>query len=360
LYPVDPFSAPRSATCAPQTAATGLAGAFAGVTSLTLAGRIVKTGSSPQDGGYKNNGNDCHALIQLQEGSSYTLEVKVFGTYAEQVRGWIDFNNDGVFDNTSEQVLTYSESSVSPGRNSLTVSSSFVVPAGSVLNTPIRMRIIDDLSTVYGLNGTISSGCTAPTYGQAEDYPLMISPSYLLPAQTTKFTGRYTGSAVLLEWETSSEINSDKFIVQRSKDGSIFYDIASEKARGGANTKAFYSVNDRDVKPGHYIYRLKMVDIDGKANYSQAITVTIRDKRNSLLNILTNPANSYLEFEFGSVSSTSRYRISDLTGKTLQQGTIPGGTSRYRINDISRLASGIYLLELNSGEERQVRKFVKQ
>ena len=360
LYPVAPYSGPKSATCAPQTSAAGLAGAYAGVTSLTLAGRIIKTGSSPQDGGYKNNGHDCHALIELQEGSTYTLEVKVFGTNAEQVRGWIDFNNDGVFDNATEQVLSYSENSVPPGRNTLTVSNSFIVPAGSVVNTPLRMRIIDDLSTVYGLNGTVSSGCTAPAYGQAEDYPLMISSSFLLPAQTTKFTGRYTGAAVLLEWETSSEINSDKFIVQRSKDGSIFSDIASEKARGGANVKTFYSVNDRDVKPGNYIYRLKMVDIDGKENYSKAITVTIRDKRNSPLHILTNPANSYLEFEFGSVSTTSHYRISDLTGKTLHQGAIPAGTSRHRIDDISRLTPGIYLLEFNTGEDRQVRKFVKQ
>jgi len=360
LYPVNPFTSPKAGSCAPQTASGGLSGGYAGVTSMGLAGRIVQTGITPQDGGYKNNGTDCHALVDLQEGSTYTIEVKLLGTNAEQCRGWIDFNNDGVFDNATEQVISYSENSVPPGRNGLTISNSFIVPAGSVLNTPLRMRIIDDFSSVMGYNGPISSGCYAPQYGQAEDYPVIISAAFLLPAQTTKFTGRYTGSAVLLEWETSSEINSEKFIVQRSKDGSIFSDIASEKARGGANVKTLYSVNDRDVKPGNYIYRLKMVDIDSKETYSQAITVTIRDKRSSTLHILTNPANSYLEFEFGSVGAASRYSISDLTGKTLQQGSIPSGISRYRINDISRLSPGMYLLEFNTGEERQVRKFVKQ
>ncbi|HSF46503.1 MAG TPA: T9SS type A sorting domain-containing protein, partial [Chitinophagaceae bacterium] len=156
------------------------------------------------------------------------------------------------------------------------------------------------------------------------------------------------------------EINADRFVVQRSKDGSTFSDIASEKARGGANVRTFYSVNDRDVKPGNYTYRLKMVDMDGSLHYSQAITVTIRDKRNLPLHILTNPANAYLEFEFGSVGNNARYRISDLTGKTLQQGIIPPATSRFRTNEISRLASGIYLLELQQGNDRQIRKFVKQ
>jgi Pregnancy-associated plasma protein-A/GEVED domain len=360
LYPVDPYSAPKGSSCAPQSGAAGLGGAYAGVTSLNLAGRIVQTGSTPQDGGYKNNGTDCHALIPLSQGASYTLEVKLFGTNAEQCKGWIDYNNDGVFDNATEQIISYSENSVPPGRNSLWISNSFIVPVDAVVNTPLRMRIIDDLSTSYGLNGAISSGCSAPVYGQAEDYPVIISASFLLPAQTTKFTGRYNGVSVLLEWETSSEVNSDKFIVQRSSDGINFSDIANEKARGGANVRTMYAVNDRNISAGTYLYRLKMLDLDGQSAYSQAVSVTVTNKRNASLRILNNPASSYLEFEFPATAQTARFRIADMAGKTLLEGAVPKGTQRYRSYEISRLASGVYLLEFNTGDKREVQKFVKQ
>jgi hypothetical protein len=359
IYPLDPYVAPAGASCAPQTASTGMGGSYAGVLNLNLAGRSIQTGTTPQDGGYKNNGTDCHTLIELSQGASYTLDIKLLGTNPEQCKGWIDYNNDGVFDNATEQVISFSENIATPGRNGVWISNSFIVPTTAVINTPLRLRIIDDISTSMGYNGPISTGCTAPAYGQAEDYPVIISPSFLLPAQTTRFTGRYNGSSVLLEWETSSEINSDKFIVQRSVDAMNFTDIATAKARGGANIRTMYSVSDRNISTGTYLYRLKMVDLDGKLNYSQSVSVTITAKRNSAFRIINNPASSYLEFEFPVAANHSRFRISDMAGKTLLTGSVPKGDQRYRINDISRLVPGVYLLEYNTGDSRDVQKFIK-
>jgi hypothetical protein len=52
------------------------------------------------------------------------------------------------FDNATEQVITFSENSV-PGRNELMVSNSFIVPVDAVVNTPLRLRTIDDLSLTW-------------------------------------------------------------------------------------------------------------------------------------------------------------------------------------------------------------------
>lgn len=94
----------------------------------------------------------------------HTITVSVNGMNQHKVFGWIDFNNNGVFE-TNERIIN---SSV-PGD---THTATFNIPAIAVLNTSLRMRITADFVGVPD-----PQPCTNPSYGQIEDFIVIITES---------------------------------------------------------------------------------------------------------------------------------------------------------------------------------------
>lgn len=108
----------------------------------------------------------CLNQTTVTVGSNYLLTVTTNPWYNENVSVWIDFDNNGNF-NSSELIMT--------SINKLTTHTvNFVPTASVVLNTPLRMRVIDDPYT-------ISNACNNIYYGQAEDYAVVIQPNNAPP-----------------------------------------------------------------------------------------------------------------------------------------------------------------------------------
>ena len=102
----------------------------------------------------------------LTKGSSNTITItpRWTGTvYREAYRVWIDYNQDGDFNDSGEQVYSRSRTTAS------SVSGSFTVPT-SALSGATRMRV----SMKYNANPT---SCETFTYGEVEDYTVIISNS---------------------------------------------------------------------------------------------------------------------------------------------------------------------------------------
>ncbi|GEN72922.1 hypothetical protein CLA01_29940 [Chryseobacterium lathyri] len=89
------------------------------------------------------------------------------------IKAYIDYNNDGQFNETTELVLN--QSAISSGS---VATASVIPPAGAVTNTPLRMRVIGEF------NGTAVTACYTPKYGQVEDYSVIITPQNLLAAES--------------------------------------------------------------------------------------------------------------------------------------------------------------------------------
>jgi endonuclease I len=100
----------------------------------------------------------------LSSGTSYTISFSTGfsgSSYTEYWRVWIDYNRDGDFGDSGEQVASTSSSS------SGTLSASFTVPAG-VSDGPTRMRV----SMKYG---SAPTSCETFSYGEVEDYAVVLS-----------------------------------------------------------------------------------------------------------------------------------------------------------------------------------------
>ncbi|OUR98106.1 hypothetical protein A9Q86_13680 [Flavobacteriales bacterium 33_180_T64] len=116
-----------------------------------------------------NNYSDFTNLTTtLTQNQSYTVTISPqwSGTvYAERYKVWIDFNNDGDFTDSGEEVL--SQATTNAVSNGVTVSESFTIPNNVEFGTT-RMRVIMK-------DGNITGPCISYTYGEVEDYSIYLA-----------------------------------------------------------------------------------------------------------------------------------------------------------------------------------------
>jgi hypothetical protein len=97
-----------------------------------------------------------------------------------------------------------------------------------------------------------------------------------IPVELTSFTATANGKELLLSWSTATEINNQGFEVQRKFGSNDFVTIGSVKGHGTTTTPNNYSLVDKLVDGGKYIYRLKQIDFSGTFEYSDAVEVEVR------------------------------------------------------------------------------------
>lgn len=115
----------------------------------------------------------------LTAGNTYNCTVWA-GQYPESYAAWIDYNDDGVFDNPGERI-GYTSSPVA-GSGSVGVlgsSASFPITLScSPSSGPHRLRV----RAMYSIAGSAMTPCGNNTYGETEDYIITIDPALPCPA----------------------------------------------------------------------------------------------------------------------------------------------------------------------------------
>ncbi|NML68450.1 T9SS type A sorting domain-containing protein [Chryseobacterium sp. RP-3-3] len=86
---------------------------------------------------------------------------------------WIDYNNNGIFEESELVVNDLSVSMASGARKVVTVG--ITPPANAVKNTYLRMRVSVDAATFNGVALTDGTACSQVQYGQVEDYAVRVT-----------------------------------------------------------------------------------------------------------------------------------------------------------------------------------------
>lgn len=118
-----------------------------------------------------------------------------------------------------------------------------------------------------------------------------------LPIELSDFTARWlpTQQAVQLDWRTAQEHNNQGFEVQRSTDGVRWDALSFVNGHGTTAQAQAYSLQDPHPAAGLNYYRLRQLDTDGQADFSNVVTVkTNRSGGLSGVQVFPNPADETL------------------------------------------------------------------
>lgn len=194
-------------------------------------------------GGY---GDYTSISTDLTVDTNYTITVTPTWTptpYAEGYSVWIDYNRNGDFTDTGEQVFTQSATTAT------SVSGSFTVPNGTT-SGPTRMRV----SMLYNAQ---PSSCGTLSYGEVEDYTVNILIGTLdvkenTLEQVSVYPNPFNNTLSIKFPIAFQNINIQIFDLS----GRIVY---SEKKNNNSNT--ILSISNLD-KLSNGTYLLKLTDLD--------------------------------------------------------------------------------------------------
>jgi hypothetical protein len=178
-----------------------------------------------------------------------------------------------------------------------------------------------------------------------------------LPVKLTYFNGYKDRNQVALIWESAQEIDVKSYEVeQQNIETGEWVKKATVTATGG-NAARKYRLDDLPTlgRKDYVLYRLKMIDADGKFVYSPIIRINFGLSKAGLT-IMPNPViNNKLRFTITGITSEQKAEISviDLGGRTMLKTSV---SSLLNNNiDISTLSSGVYklIIRMNNGDVLQ-------
>ncbi len=184
----------------------------------------------------------------------------------------------------------------------------------------------------------------------------------VLPIELLSFWGENRGNHNQLNWITSTEINNDYFILEKSVDGIKFEKIEGEIA-GAGNSLLELSYDKTDKNPyDRTYYRLKQVDFDGRSSFSKVIVIENTGSVVVKLEVYPNPVkkNITLRFRPDEIGFTKINLINAL-GQSVYSNILETqeGLNKHAMN-IENLPSGVYFVTVKMNNRILTEKITKQ
>ncbi|MEO6286562.1 MAG: PQQ-dependent sugar dehydrogenase [Dyadobacter sp.] len=180
-----------------------------------------------------------------------------------------------------------------------------------------------ELYTLSFLNGTVSK---------------IANPGDPLPVTLAYFMLNSKDCSQQLDWKTESEINFKAFELQHSTDGKKFERIASIPALGEGH---IYHYNDNLPYAETAYYRLKMIDQDGRYQYSKLIRGASHCLENSIT-IFPNPSSG--SFTINGLKSGYVVNVYHVSGRKIfgRKAISEDGL----VLDLKGYANGVYTMKV--------------
>ena len=267
------------------------------------------------------------------------------------------FNNHFTFDGMELVVKKHDNAAYSPqaiipihqNNNSLYIS------AGGTLNNNTYKwfmagqpdsTVIEGDSVFFPLqNGKYYATVTNSICTKLTLYTDTIEYGTVLPVTIANLKAKQNGSIIKVDWSSLTEINVSYYEIQHSINAHNFFTIGTVTANKNVAEQQNYSFIDLKPIQGNNYYRLKVIDKDGKINYSSIVSVNITNDKTVTL-IYPNPAKDLLHLQTNGVTSFS---LINQAGKILITTNINGTGD---IN-IAGFAAGLYYLKNNNNDEVQ-------
>jgi len=170
-----------------------------------------------------------------------------------------------------------------------------------------------------------------------------------LPVTLLNFTASLLNCKPALNWITESEINSDRFEIERATQNTTdWVTIGNATAQGNSAIRNKYNFSDVTVSAStqKVFYRLKMIDKDGQYKYSPVVPVFINCKTTQI-NTYPNPVqHGLLNVNIITINNEKTEAVlMNATGQVVLKMNLKNGLNNV---NVSNIANGEYLLKVNA------------
>jgi uncharacterized protein (DUF1501 family) len=203
------------------------------------------------------------------------------------------------------------------GVNGGVIGTSPVLPATATNNTQVPMQY--DFRQLYAsvmqswmcMTSTETQTILSGTYNT-----IPIFTSNPLPITGTELLARWVNDYALLEFEVFENDSYDRFIVERSTNGTTFNTVLT-KANISNNSRELYTFKDNRINASEVFYRIKAVSKQGEVSYSKI--ALLRNEVKQGLSVYPNPVTNFtinIEF-FTPVNEDVNFTIVGTLGEKL-------------------------------------------
>ena len=180
-----------------------------------------------------------------------------------------------------------------------------------------------------------------------------------LPLRLLSFTGALENNTIKLNWQTTDEINTRDFIVERSTNGISFSAIGNVDADISPAINHFYNYTDIAPVPGNNFYRLKMEDIDYSFTYSPVVKIYYNRQGTFEITLAPNPVFSSTFVSFTIPQSLHvAVKIFDAYGKLIKVlADTKFEKGKYYLQwNTEGISAGTYFLHFDAGSYSDTKK----
>jgi hypothetical protein len=179
----------------------------------------------------------------------------------------------------------------------------------------------------------------------------------ILPMEWIDFQVKSTNTSnqVQLNWKIVENREHKGYFVEYSYNGNTWEDLGYVNGSGKTDGESAYTYTMGKVFSGTVYFRIKQMELNGSANYSNVKKITLSSNAEQL-KVWPNPATAILQINTGDKSG--RANIIDASGKVIKSIILSAGINRIPVNDLNR---GLYMVSFNSNQGDVIQtRFLKQ
>lgn len=252
-------------------------------------------------------------------------------------------NNGGINiseaeENPIQMVSTYRDVTLFNFPNATNIQINNFTFQGSVLMPNVEELAVTDgeIAGVCIIGGTVVQALRFNIINSCLSAPL--------PVILAKFTAQKEGNTALLNWQTTSDVNATKFVVERSQGKNKKWQaIGTRDVQASSATIKSYTYTDTSPFTKTNLYRLKMEDKDGTFSYSRLEELYFENTDG--VKAYPNPATDMV-----SLITEGNKKIQSVTATNLTGREYPAQLVDRTSVTIKNWPAGIYLLKLTTDD----------
>ena len=229
----------------------------------------------------------------------------------------------------------------------------FQFTAANFSNPALMATLIDHFTntrTPLSVAGTTVVPFTVTSVQASSDpgrFMVVFGPNSPLAVSDITINAYSKDQGIQVDWVTRTEFDMDRYEVERSADGILFYKAASKSSLGNNTNPTHYGWFDPTPFYGADFYRIRAVSKSGQVQYSNIVKVVI-NKTSGGISVYPNPiVGNKFNLSFTNMApGTYDICLFSSTGQKVFGSQVQhhGGSAVHAIEPANNLPAGVYEL----------------